>query len=157
MQKSKMRAAGSSTVLNGETFQLECSLKRTSHSDQKTFDLVGELRVIATDGSLPADVDVSHLAFKPGWKGWPGYYVLNFTREDGQWRFVGSALNDRHLNFSAVTRRESDRITIPFTWTGLGGSMSEKPEHFATYDVSVTLSDSQRKTVILTKPGVPTD
>lgn len=157
LQKSKLRAASSAATVQGTEVRLESSLKRTFHTDGRKFDLKGQLTVIAANGSLPKDVEVHHMALKPGWKGWPGYYVLNFTQRQGSWSYISDGRNDRNLTFVGTSKREADRIRIEFTWDNLGGLVSEKPEHFASYDVSVTVSDAAGNSFILTNPLVPTD
>jgi len=157
LQKSKILAAGPTATVLGTELRLESSLKRTFHSDGRKFDLKGQAAVIAEIGSLPKEVEAYHMALKPSWKGWPGYYVLNFTERNGIWSHVRSGHNNRHLTFRGTSKRETNRILIEFTWPNLGGLMSEKPEHFATFDVSLSLLDAKKNRYILTNTNVPTD
>ncbi len=149
-------SAGSTINVGSTEMRLESSLHRTFHSDGRAFDLKGQVAVVAVNGSLPKGIDVYHMALRPGWKGWPGYYFLNFKQQEGQWYAIKD-INDEYLTFTGASIMETDRMRIEFTWDNLGGLMTEKPKHFATYDVSVSFSDAQGKHYILTNPGVPTD
>ncbi len=157
IQKKKILVAGPTAIVQGTELRLESALKRSLHSDSRNYDLKGKLTITAINGSFPPGVDVFHLALKPGWKGWPGYYVLNFVEQDGCWRMVGDSRSRAALRFHGFSIREAGQLTILFTWEDLGGFLGGKPEHFASYDVSVTVSDSRRKRYILTNAGVPTD
>lgn len=118
------------------------------------FDLKGTIKVTSADGSFLSGLSVNHFALKPSWKGFPGYYVMNFTRDKGVWRTPGAnGANDP--NFFATSWSEKDHYVIKFTWRNQGGGLGKKPEHFAAYDVSVTVSDATRKRYTLSKPGVP--
>ena len=157
VQKSEMLAAEPMATVDGVKLQLESSLHRTFYTDARRFDLKGQLIVVSTNGFLPEGIDIYHMALKPGWKGWPGYYVLNCKQKNGLWWMVNNGMNKEYSTFAGTSQKEKDRIIINFTWDDLGGLFGEKPEHFASYDVSVTMSDSQGKFYILTTPSVPTD
>lgn len=157
IQESKIAAAGPTSTVDGTELRLESSLKRTFHSDGRKFDLQGKLAIISSNGSFPEKVGVYHMALKPGWKGWPGYFVINIKQHNGIWNMVNTGMNREYLTFSGVSKSQGDRIIIQFAWSDVGGLMGEKPEHFATYDVSVTLLDAQNNRHILTNPGVSTD
>jgi len=153
VQKAKITAASPLKTIEGTELRLASSLKRTFHSDGQRFDLRGQLVVSAGNGSLPTGVEAYHLALKPGWRGWPGYYVMNFRQRNGIWHSVTGS----DSTFTGTSKVDADKIVIEFVWRDLGGGLSKKPEHFATYDVSVSLSDTKAKQHILTNLNVPTD
>lgn len=149
-----MLAARPEATVDGTELRLESSLHRTFYPDGRRFDLSGQLAVVALNGSLPAGLTIYHMALRPGW---PGYIVLNCKQRDGRWWMIYNGINQENLTFSGTSERESDRIIIEFTWDDLGGLLGETPKHFATYDVSVSLSDAKGNHYTLTTPQVPTD
>ena len=152
MQKSQHRKAGPTAVIGGTELKLVSELKRVSQAGQKGFDLTGRITVVAPSGSLPHGAEIYHFALKPGGA---GYYVMNFTRKDNAWRLRGRYGVDP--NFTGVSRADAGKHVIEFTWRNQGRGLGAKPEHFATCDVSVSVSDAQRKRHVLTQLSVSTD
>jgi hypothetical protein len=150
MEKSQLREARPTLVIDGVTFQLVSSLKRTMYPDGKRFDLNGELTIKSLDGSFPTNLNAYHLALKPGGA---GYYVMNFREDGGAWFSV-----DGDNRFSGNTRIEKDRVVINFLWKDQGGGWGSKPQDYVIYDVSVSLTDAQKKKRgVLTTLDIPTD
>jgi hypothetical protein len=153
MQKSRLAAAGPTAMIGGQEFRLEAELKRTLLGDR--FDLVGTIKVNSAIRNFPSAFSVNHFALKPCWKGFPGYYAINFTKNKGVWTLPG-AYGQSDPNFFATSWTEKDSHVVKFTWRNQGGGVGKKPEHFAAYDVSVTLTDAAGKRHTLSKLGVPT-
>ncbi|MBC8097659.1 MAG: hypothetical protein H7Y43_17805 [Akkermansiaceae bacterium] len=147
-QKTELRKAMPTAVLNGSTLRLSSSLTRLPQT--KGFDLKGVLTITSDSNAFPKHVEAYHLALKPSWTGFPGYYVMNFFRRDGVWKQA-----NHNPNFSASTMLENNRVVIEFMWKHQGTGMATKPEHFAAYDVSVSLSDLKKERHILTTLNVP--
>jgi hypothetical protein len=145
LEKSALRKAGPTVEIDGTTFKLTSSLKRSMSSDGKRFDLSGDLVIAPDIGSFPENIEVCRLALRPDAT---GAYVINFFEEHGIWLSV-----DGDKRFSGNTTIGPDRRTIHLQWQNLRGN----PKHFATYTVSVSLSDSKKKRYVLTNLNVPTD
>jgi hypothetical protein len=156
-QKSEIAAANSTVITQGTELRLETSLKRTFHADGRTFDLNGQLTVVAVNGSMPQQIEAYHMMLKPGWKGWPDFYVLDITEQNGNWRMVNTGMNNQYSTFTGTSQKESGKILINFSWLDLGKQFGDKPKYFATYDVSVLLTDAQKGQYILANTNVPTD
>jgi hypothetical protein len=153
VQKSEIRAVGDTAMVGGAELQLTSELKRTARPDGKGFDLTGRLVVSWQPGTFPPMVSVHHFALKPSWRGSPGYYVVNFEDRHGKWECV--AARDGGASFSAVSKNESGKLVIEFTWLDQGRGLGKKPEHFASYDVGVTVTDGAGRTHLLSNLNVP--
>jgi hypothetical protein len=152
MQKGRLANAPSSASVAGQEMRLEADLARQMRGER--FDLVGAIKVSSMNGNLPAGIEINHFALKPSWTGLPGYYVMNFIRNKGIWQLPGPRGNDP--NFFANSWSERDYQVVQFTWRNQGGGLGKKPEHFAAYDVSVTVTEADGKRRILSKKNVPT-
>ena len=86
-QKSRLAAAVPTATVGNNELRLNAELTRVPRAEG--FDLVGTIKVSAANGSFPAGISVNHFALRPSWKGFPGYYVMNFTQRHGTWQLPG--------------------------------------------------------------------
>jgi hypothetical protein len=152
LQRSEIKAAGTNAVCKDGEFKLSSSLTKVQRAGRKGFDLHGRVVVSATAGVVPDSVNIFQLSLKPGWKGWPGYFVMNATRRKGGWQMSGDNYGP-DPNFTGTSRTENGGYVIEFIWYEQG--LTGNPDHFAAYDVSVTFSDSTGKRHIIANMGVP--
>jgi hypothetical protein len=144
LQKSQLRKAGPTAVIEGMKVTLSSTLTRSTA--QKVFDLQGILVIAADGGTFPATARPYHLALRPAAA---GYYVMNFRNVGGNWKPVNP------LEFSGTTRNETNSVIIEFTWKNRGGGSRSRSEADRAFDVSVSFADSQDERHILTTLSVP--
>jgi hypothetical protein len=121
---------------------------------EKGFDLNGAITLSPANGTFPAGMAINRFSLKPSWKGWPGYFVMNFVLQNGDWVLPGVYGND--ANFFANQQMVDGKYVIKFIWRNQGRGLGNKPEHFAAYDVGVTISDGVGKKYLLAQLSVPT-
>jgi hypothetical protein len=154
-QNQRIQGAPAVAKVGGTELKLESRLKRTLGANEKAFDLNGEINIISLSGTLPTGIQVTSFSLKPSWSGWPGYFVMNFVNRRGSWESATAA--GASSGFSGNSKTEADRYSIDFIWRNQGRALGGRPEHFAAYDVSVTILDRERNRHILANLAVPTE
>jgi hypothetical protein len=152
MQKADMHSASASVAVAGTEIHLDTKLSQSPKA--KGFDLIGSITLSPTGGAFPAGTAINRFSLKPSWKGWPGYYVMNFVRQNGDWVLPGVYGND--ANFFATDKMVNGTYVIEFIWRNQGRGLGTKLEHFAAYDVGVTILDGSGKKYLLVQLDVPT-
>jgi len=151
-QKAEARSAPSSVVIDGTEMRLD--IKMSQSPKEKGLDVNGTITLTASNGRFPAQMSINRFALKPSWKGWPGYFFMNFVRQNGDWVLPGAYGND--ANFFATDQIAEGKYVITFVWRNRARGLGKKPEHFAAYDVAVTISDGSGKRYLLAQLAVPT-
>jgi hypothetical protein len=138
----------------GDTrLRLESKLGRDP--TKKSFDLVGTIKLIPSNGEFPAGSVVHSARLVPVWRGRPRYQSVFFQpRKNGSWVSEGTYFND--WNFLGKSRTEGGVYIIDFSWRNRDSRMGQKAEHLTAYDVWATVVDATGKRHVLYQAAVPT-
>jgi hypothetical protein len=153
MQKAEIRHASSTTSIANQQLHLEAELTKQPGSQGKGFNLKGRITVTSASGDFPKEILITRFSLKPSWKGWPGYYVINFANYNDTWELVSAY--DEDVIFTGTSKTENGQFIIEFTWRNQGWGLGSKPQHFVAYDVAVTVKGPDKKFYLLSQLDVP--